>query len=354
MIKQMDSELLADMFDFRTKLKKETDQDSSFNMEKLKNMLDEEEKDWWVVIQNKEIVGEIFIKHFDSHYVLKRIYVLKEYQGKGVSRKLTSVLPRDKDIILHVSAKNERAIGFYNKIGFTLDASGRGLGNHTKAFRLKAKLSISKEDLFDNEEVTKDDEDVDNHEETVGEQDLRDNGKERLKLTKDDPGEGKSELTGDDTVSLSDDQPKSEDVEEDFSNVELTVTGPLSRDVANVLRDTFGYEQKNMATEGTGSVTNKAALIILAKERKYQHNSVRGLGSPFVYVTDDRYLKLASEKQRILDEISTASDPSPIVGLINAADTVPDHYVRLLTNLGARVYYTQSGLLNAIAQKVSS
>jgi hypothetical protein len=213
---------------------------------------------------------------------------------------------------------------------------------------------LSKEDLFDNEEVTKDDEDVDNHEETVGEQDLRDNGKERLKLTKDDPGEGKSELTGDDTVSLSDDQPKSEDVEEDFSNVELTVTGPLSRDVANVLRDTFGYEQKNMATEGTGSVTNKAALIILAKERKYQHNSVRGLGSPFVYVTDDRYLKLASEKQRILDEISTASDPSPIVGLINAADTVPDHYVRLLTNLGARVYYTQSGLLNAIAQKVSS
>ena len=69
---------------------------------------------------------------------LQAIYILPEYQGKGVGTKLWNeiilFLDRTKDIYVEVADYNEKAIGFYKKLGFV--DTGRRFSD--ERFRMKS------------------------------------------------------------------------------------------------------------------------------------------------------------------------------------------------------------------------
>ncbi|HEY0220810.1 MAG TPA: GNAT family N-acetyltransferase [Candidatus Paceibacterota bacterium] len=69
---------------------------------------------------------------------LQAIYILPEYQGKGIGTKLwneiLSFFDKTKDIYVEVAAYNEKAIGFYKKLGFV--DTGRRFSD--ERFRMKS------------------------------------------------------------------------------------------------------------------------------------------------------------------------------------------------------------------------
>ncbi len=66
-------------------------------------------------------VCRIFLR--DDFNQLQSIYILPEYQGKGVGRMFWSeclkYFDKNKKIIVHVATYNTQAINFYKKLGFT-------------------------------------------------------------------------------------------------------------------------------------------------------------------------------------------------------------------------------------------
>ncbi len=66
------------------------------------------------------VVGLCLLIKREEYDQLQAIYVDPEYQGRGVGNALfTALLPYiDKDLIVHVATYNERAIQFYEKLGF--------------------------------------------------------------------------------------------------------------------------------------------------------------------------------------------------------------------------------------------
>jgi ribosomal protein S18 acetylase RimI-like enzyme len=69
-----------------------------------------------------KIVGIVTPMVFDGQNRVGSLYILKEYEGKGIGHLLMQrVLDafEGKDIYLHVQTENERAIKFYEKYGFT-------------------------------------------------------------------------------------------------------------------------------------------------------------------------------------------------------------------------------------------
>jgi ribosomal protein S18 acetylase RimI-like enzyme len=74
---------------------------------------------------NKEgdkVVGVCRVVNHPDKNQLQAIYVLPEYQGRGVGRMLWEEAQKyfdiEKDTIVHVADYNEKAIGFYKKVGF--------------------------------------------------------------------------------------------------------------------------------------------------------------------------------------------------------------------------------------------
>ena len=73
---------------------------------------------------SKEIVGIITIQKLDENSItLSRIYILPEYQGKGIGKILfyESLKNFDKieKVTLEVELENTKSINFYKKLGFT-------------------------------------------------------------------------------------------------------------------------------------------------------------------------------------------------------------------------------------------
>jgi ribosomal protein S18 acetylase RimI-like enzyme len=68
------------------------------------------------------VVGICYVVIKEDRNQLQAIYILPEYQGKGVGTKLwdavLSFFDKTKDIYVEVADYNEKAIGFYKKLGF--------------------------------------------------------------------------------------------------------------------------------------------------------------------------------------------------------------------------------------------
>lgn len=81
---------------------------------------------FWIALNNKdEIIGTIAIhKHDEENIELKRLYVRKDYRGKGISKELYNIAVQHckehafKRIFLGTYDKLEAAICFYLKRGF--------------------------------------------------------------------------------------------------------------------------------------------------------------------------------------------------------------------------------------------
>ena len=82
--------------------------------------------DWfYVVLEGKRVIGFSHIRHSRMGWELLRIYLLPEYIGKGVGKKLLSfgeLFLRRKKVnryIVSAHAKNRLAIEFYLRNGFS-------------------------------------------------------------------------------------------------------------------------------------------------------------------------------------------------------------------------------------------
>ncbi len=90
-----------------------------------KRMRLEEPKDNELVLVlelNGRIVGVCVGIKEPEYNELKAVYILPEFQGKGFGRMLFNevvlVFDKNKKTIVHVASYNEKAIGFYQKLGF--------------------------------------------------------------------------------------------------------------------------------------------------------------------------------------------------------------------------------------------
>lgn len=105
----------------------------SFNLEKLTEELNDRNSLFYFAIDGEQVIGYLKVNFGESQTELndsqsleiERIYTLKEYHGKGVGQLLYNEALRiagekgARYVWLGVWEKNERAIRFYRKNGFT-------------------------------------------------------------------------------------------------------------------------------------------------------------------------------------------------------------------------------------------
>lgn len=105
----------------------------SLSMERLKSELNMEGSLFWLAKADDKVIGYLKVntgsvqteQKLDNSLEIERIYVLKEYHGRGVAQQLYEVaLQTAKDlhkthVWLGVWEENYRAIAFYRKLGFT-------------------------------------------------------------------------------------------------------------------------------------------------------------------------------------------------------------------------------------------
>jgi len=65
-----------------------------------------------------KIVGTCRIVRHNDYGQLKTIYVLPDFQGRGVGKALWEAGKKKQNTIVHVATYNSKAISFYKKIGF--------------------------------------------------------------------------------------------------------------------------------------------------------------------------------------------------------------------------------------------
>jgi len=109
------------------------DWDSKDRLEKWKKVIAENGKNNifnFVAKENDKFIGFCQIVRGVENNELKIIYVLPDYQRKGIGRMLLDkarlMLDPAKDTIVEVVAYNNGAINFYQKIGFVKFESGNG------------------------------------------------------------------------------------------------------------------------------------------------------------------------------------------------------------------------------------
>ena len=97
--------------------------------------------------EGNNVVGIIVVTLHPDKNQLQAIYILPEYQGKGIGKKLwdeaQKYLDHTKNSIVHVATYNKNAIGFYERLGFK-DTGKRWKDNE---FKLKSGSIIPQMEL---------------------------------------------------------------------------------------------------------------------------------------------------------------------------------------------------------------
>ena len=82
----------------------------------------EDGKLFLIAKDGEKVVGLCGLTKQQGFNKLGSIYVLPEYQGKGIGKKLWEAvvlfMDKEKDTIVQVATYNEKAIAFYEKLGF--------------------------------------------------------------------------------------------------------------------------------------------------------------------------------------------------------------------------------------------
>lgn len=100
------------------------DYDYSYHENKFKNKIDE----LYVVINNEDIIGYFSFgiprhEYLDYEYCINSLYILNEYQGKGIGRYIFEYIDKycdDNNILkffVNCNKYNDKALGFYLKMG---------------------------------------------------------------------------------------------------------------------------------------------------------------------------------------------------------------------------------------------
>lgn len=100
---------------------------NAFDVEKIKRreqiIVNPEPNEKFIIAKDKDkVVGVCFGMISDDKNQLQMIYVLPEYQGKGIGmmlwKSILSFFDKSKDVYVELADYNEKAISFYKKIGF--------------------------------------------------------------------------------------------------------------------------------------------------------------------------------------------------------------------------------------------
>jgi len=128
------------------------DFDSQEKLEKWQKVIKENGSgDFYFCIakDGDKIIGYCQTAKGQDYNELKMLYILPEYQRRGVGKKLSDKainwLGQEKEIILEVASYNQKAINFYEKYGFVKIGAGKSVefpnGKKIPTIRLKlAKL----------------------------------------------------------------------------------------------------------------------------------------------------------------------------------------------------------------------
>jgi ribosomal protein S18 acetylase RimI-like enzyme len=78
-----------------------------------------------IATQGNKVIGRCIVNRYPDHNQLDDIYIDPESQGKGLGRKFweqaQDFIDPSKETVVMVLPYNERAIGFYERIGFVKD-----------------------------------------------------------------------------------------------------------------------------------------------------------------------------------------------------------------------------------------
>lgn len=76
----------------------------------------------WIAKDNGKVVGICFVVKRDDINEIRSIYILPEYQGRGIGKQLMEKafewVDHNKDLVLGVTNYNTQAVEFYKKLGF--------------------------------------------------------------------------------------------------------------------------------------------------------------------------------------------------------------------------------------------
>jgi ribosomal protein S18 acetylase RimI-like enzyme len=76
----------------------------------------------WVALEETVLIGFCLVKQDDQENLLQALYVLPDFQNKGVGKRLLQTaldwLGREKEVVLNVASYNEKALAFYRAFGF--------------------------------------------------------------------------------------------------------------------------------------------------------------------------------------------------------------------------------------------
>jgi len=95
----------------------------AFSPERLKKreemIVSQEPNEKYIVAKDGDrVVGMCYAVIHEDKNQLEAIYILPEYHGRGIGTKLLPFFDKTKDIYVEVADYNEKAIGFYKKLGF--------------------------------------------------------------------------------------------------------------------------------------------------------------------------------------------------------------------------------------------
>jgi ribosomal protein S18 acetylase RimI-like enzyme len=97
---------------------------SEITLEKRrKTLLEKSDDELYLVAKDEDkIVGVCYLEKDEKINQLRAIYILPDYQGRGIGTRfwneLQSFLDTAKDVVVDVVVYNKNAIEFYNKLGF--------------------------------------------------------------------------------------------------------------------------------------------------------------------------------------------------------------------------------------------
>lgn len=76
----------------------------------------------WIAMDGETVVGFCMVKQEQQENLVQALYVLPEYQGQGVGKRLLQAALQwfgaGKEIVLNVASYNEKAMAFYRAFGF--------------------------------------------------------------------------------------------------------------------------------------------------------------------------------------------------------------------------------------------
>ncbi len=86
------------------------------------------------VYEDRTLIASAWIKAPAESYVIRQVFVLPEYRGKGIGRFLMEHIlahlkPKAKPIVLYVDPANTPAINLYKSLGFVLHKTGSRFGD---------------------------------------------------------------------------------------------------------------------------------------------------------------------------------------------------------------------------------